>query len=161
MNGDRPYTSKQAGLILSESRVVSLASGLLTAGRPRQWIKNGLVFTALVFTLRLLDMAALYSTAAAFFCFCAVSSAGYLLNDVADIERDRAHATKRFRPVASGRVPVSLALVCGAALSAVTICLAGSRRRGRHRRPDIAMVVRRNNAGGAADCTGQTALRIE
>jgi 4-hydroxybenzoate polyprenyltransferase len=92
---------------------------LLVALRPRQWTKNGLLFIALAFTLNLQQPTLLLRTLAAFGCFCALSSAGYLLNDVVDVEADRAHPTKRLRPIAAGQVPVSLALGLGIALTVV------------------------------------------
>src|SRR5919204_1765153 len=92
---------------------------LLVALRPRQWTKNGLLFIALAFTLNLQQPTLLLRTIAAFACFCALSSAGYLLNDVVDVEADRAHPTKRLRPIAAGQVPVSLALGLGIALVVV------------------------------------------
>ena len=92
---------------------------LLVALRPRQWTKNGLLFIALAFTLNLEQPTLLLRTLAAFGCFCALSSAGYLLNDVVDVEADRAHPTKRLRPIAAGQVPVSLALGLGIALTVV------------------------------------------
>jgi len=100
------------------------ATALLRALRPRQWPKNGLVFIALAFTLNLQDLSLLTRSVAAFVCFCALSSAGYLLNDVVDIDADRAHPTKRLRPIAAGQVPVGLALGLGIAL--VVIGLAGA-----------------------------------
>ncbi len=97
---------------------------LLVALRPRQWPKNGLVFIALAFTLNLQDVSLLARSVAAFVCFCALSSAGYLLNDVLDVEADRAHPTKRMRPIAAGLVPVSMAMGFGIAL--VVVGLVGS-----------------------------------
>jgi 4-hydroxybenzoate polyprenyltransferase len=97
---------------------------VVVALRPRQWTKNGLLFVALAFTLHLQDTALLLRTLVAFVCFCALSSAGYLLNDVLDVEADRAHPTKRRRPIASGQVPIGLALGLGIALALVG--LAGS-----------------------------------
>src|SRR6266853_3181328 len=87
--------------------------------RPRQWTKNGLLFVALAFTLNLQQPPLLVRTAAAFACFCALSSAGYLLNDGVDVEADRAHPTKRLRPIAAGQVPVPLALGLGIVLVVV------------------------------------------
>jgi len=92
------------------------APSLLIALRPRQWTKNGLLFIALAFTLNLQQPTLLVRTFAAFVCFCALSSAGYLLNDVVDVEADRAHPTKRLRPIAAGQVPVSVALGLGIVL---------------------------------------------
>ena len=85
--------------------------------RPRQWIKNGLLFVALAFTSNLHRLDLLLMTIAAFAIFCALSSAGYLLNDVADVEADRRHPTKRLRPIAAGQVPIPLAGALGAALA--------------------------------------------
>lgn len=90
---------------------------LFVALRPRQWPKNGLVFIALAFTLNIQDVNLLLKSVATFVCFCALSSAGYLLNDVVDIEADRAHPTKRLRPIAAGQVPVQVALALGIALA--------------------------------------------
>src|SRR5439155_5031568 len=94
------------------------ARALLVAMRPRQWTKNGLVFIALAFTLNLQETSLLLRTVVAFFCFCALSSAGYLLNDVVDVEADRAHPTKRMPPIAAGQVPVRMTRGPGIALVA-------------------------------------------
>ena len=87
---------------------------LIEGMRPRQWIKNTFVLIAVVFGQRLYDMGAVIWSLGAFCIFCFLSSAVYLLNDVADYEKDREHPTKRNRPIASGRLPKSVAL--GAAL---------------------------------------------
>jgi 4-hydroxybenzoate polyprenyltransferase len=92
---------------------------LIVALRPRQWPKNGLVFIALAFTLNLQEPGLLIRSVAAFACFCALSSAGYLLNDVLDVEADRAHPTKRLRPVAAGQMAVPFALAFGLILAAL------------------------------------------
>ncbi|HTD77855.1 MAG TPA: UbiA family prenyltransferase, partial [Chloroflexota bacterium] len=68
------------------------------------------MFIALAFTLNLQQPSLLMRTVGAFACFCALSSAGYLLNDVVDVEADRAHPTKRRRPIAAGQVPIPVAL---------------------------------------------------
>lgn len=91
------------------------ASALLEAARPRQWTKNLIVFAGPLFSFRL-EPALWIGAAAACAAFCLVSSSVYLLNDVIDIEDDRKHPSKRFRSIASGRVPVRLALVASAAL---------------------------------------------
>src|SRR5438132_8239021 len=97
---------------------------LLVALRPRQWTKNGLVFIALAFTLNLQETSLLLRTLVAFLCFCALSSAGYLLNDVVDVEADRAHPTKRRRPIAAGKVPVGFALGLGVVLALLGTAIA-------------------------------------
>src|SRR5947207_690065 len=113
----------RAGARAAPTPALSLRA-LLRALRPRQWPKNGLVFIALAFTLNLQDVTLLTRSLATFVCFCALSSAGYLLNDVLDAEADRAHPTKRLRPIAAGQVPVTLALGLGVAL--VIVGLAGT-----------------------------------
>jgi 4-hydroxybenzoate polyprenyltransferase len=90
---------------------------LIVSLRPRQWTKNGLIFIALAFTLNLQQPALVIQAVGAFACFCALSSAGYLLNDVVDVEADRAHPTKRFRPIAAGQMPLGFALGLGIALA--------------------------------------------
>lgn len=87
---------------------------LLSAVRPRQWVKNGLVVVAPAAAGTLTHATVLRQTALAFVAFCAVSSAVYLLNDVRDRDADRRHATKQFRAIASGRL--SAASAVGAAL---------------------------------------------
>jgi 4-hydroxybenzoate polyprenyltransferase len=94
---------------------------LLVALRPRQWTKNGLIFVALAFTLNLQAPGLLARTVITFLCFCSLSSAGYLLNDVLDVEADRQHPVKRLRPIAAGVVPTSVALALGILLAAVGI----------------------------------------
>lgn len=89
--------------------------------RPRQWTKNGFVFFALVFDKQLLHLPAFLRTMAGFVLFCLVSSVVYLVNDIADIEADRQHPTKRNRPLPSGKLPVNVAWVAAAVL--VVICL--------------------------------------
>lgn len=98
-----------------------LAPAMLRAMRPLQWSKNGLVFAALVFDRRFTDPGAVLTTALAALCFCAASSAIYLLNDARDVERDRAHPRKRFRPIAAGEVSVRSALLVAAALAAGSV----------------------------------------
>ncbi len=83
----------------------------LRALRPHQWLKNGFVLVALIFAHRLTDGEAVLRSLIAFVAFCAVASAIYLVNDVADYERDRVHESKRNRPVASGAVRRGVALV--------------------------------------------------
>jgi 4-hydroxybenzoate polyprenyltransferase len=90
---------------------------LVATLRPRQWTKNGLLFVALAFTLNLHHTDLVARAFGAFLCFCAVSSAGYVLNDLADIESDRQHPYKQFRPIASGMVPVPLAMLLGLGLA--------------------------------------------
>jgi 4-hydroxybenzoate polyprenyltransferase len=82
---------------------------LLVSMRPYQWLKNVLIFTALVFDEKALILPALIYTFAGFILFCLVSSSVYLLNDITDLEADRKHPQKRNRPIASGELPVTVA----------------------------------------------------
>ncbi len=99
----------------------SLLGGVIRELRPKQWIKNVLVFAAPVaagiFDNRDTDLQAL----GAFGCFCAAASATYLLNDAMDIESDRRHPVKKNRPIAAGIVPIGLAYVLAAILLVVAI----------------------------------------
>lgn len=94
----------------------SLPASLVHAARPKQWMKNLLVFAAPGAAGVLTQAPALASAAGAFAAFCLIASGTYLLNDARDAEADRAHPRKRHRPVAAGAVSVPLALVAGAAL---------------------------------------------
>jgi 4-hydroxybenzoate polyprenyltransferase len=96
----------------------SPASAWLRALRPEQWVKNLLVFAALVFGLKLLDVTAVLYSALAFVAFTAASCAVYLLNDIVDLERDRSHPEKARRPLAAGEISVVAAGVVGILLAA-------------------------------------------
>ena len=99
------------------------AVGLLHAMRPRQWVKNFLVLAAPALSGELFDLDVLRGAAIAFVVFCMASSGIYLINDVRDVEQDRAHPKKRHRPIANGSVPPPLAL--GAAAVLLVAALAG------------------------------------
>lgn len=94
----------------------SLLLALIEALRPRQWSKNVLLFAGLIFAMKLGDLAAVSQAALGFVVFCAVSSAGYLFNDLADVEQDRLHPKKRGRPLASGRIRPAHAVGLGSTL---------------------------------------------
>jgi 4-hydroxybenzoate polyprenyltransferase len=99
---------------------------ILRAMRPKQWIKNAFVFAALAFSDDRLWMQVgpVALTIAAFLIFCACAGAIYLINDLVDIEKDRAHPKKRSRPLASGRLSPRVAVV--AAIVLMVIVLGGS-----------------------------------
>jgi 4-hydroxybenzoate polyprenyltransferase len=90
----------------------------MAALRPAQWVKNLVVPLPFLFGGALADRRAWFLAAAGLACFCAVSSAIYLVNDVVDRERDRAHPVKRDRPIASGELSISLALIAAVLLGA-------------------------------------------
>jgi decaprenyl-phosphate phosphoribosyltransferase len=94
----------------------SLLISLVRLARPKQWIKNVLVFAAPAAAGVLDEPGPLVDTLLAFVCFCLAASGTYFLNDVRDVEADRRHPQKRHRPVAAGVVSVGTATVLGVAL---------------------------------------------
>jgi 4-hydroxybenzoate polyprenyltransferase len=92
--------------------------------RPRQWVKNVLVFAGLIFGGRLLSPSSLLRTVAAFVVFCGLSSAVYLVNDVLDRQADRRHPFKARRPIAAGEVRPRTALIVATVLIAAGLTLA-------------------------------------
>lgn len=95
---------------------------LLRLARPKQWVKNGFVLAPLVFAREFRDVPALENALAAFVLFCVASSATYILNDLRDIERDRAHPVKSWsRPLAAGTVKPRTAVALLVVLYAVLL----------------------------------------
>jgi len=109
-----------------ERREVTLAHELLREARPRQWIKNLLVFAAPGAAGVLDNGSALWRTIVTFLALCLAASGTYFLNDVADVEADRRHPTKRQRPVAAGTVPLPLATIVGVGLLLGSLVVAAS-----------------------------------
>ncbi len=101
-----------------------LLGAIAEAMRPRQFTKNLFVLAALLFADRFLHATDLLRAASAFLIFCAASSAIYLLNDILDADNDRLHPTKQRRAIASGRLPVRVAIVV--AIGLATGSLGGS-----------------------------------
>lgn len=101
-----------------------MGKALVESLRPAQWVKNLLVFAALVFSRKAGDLQADTDTFIAFILFCAASSGVYLLNDIRDREADRKHPLKKDRPIASGAVPVGLAAFVSALLLFASIATA-------------------------------------
>lgn len=83
---------------------------LLRLSRPKQWVKNIFVFTALIFSGKVLEIASIIDTFSAFASFCIASSAIYFLNDFRDVDEDRKHPKKKARPLAAGDLPVWIGL---------------------------------------------------
>lgn len=96
---------------------------LIRAMRPRQWTKNGFIFFGLIFDKQLFLLEPFLRTLAGFFLFCLISSAVYLLNDIADIEADRQHPEKRYRPLASGELPIGIAQGAAFILALISLSL--------------------------------------
>jgi 4-hydroxybenzoate polyprenyltransferase len=101
-----------------------MLKALIKTMRPRQWIKNGFIFFALIFDRQLFNPDPFLRTLAGFFLFCLISSAVYLFNDIADVEADRNHPVKKFRPIASGQLPAGAAWTAALLLVIVSLPLA-------------------------------------
>jgi 4-hydroxybenzoate polyprenyltransferase len=97
--------------------IVALFRGL----RPHQWVKNAFVVAPLIFGQRLADPESLGRAALAALMFSLLSGSVYLLNDIADVEKDRAHPLKRHRPIASGELPIDVARIASAVLAVVAL----------------------------------------
>jgi decaprenyl-phosphate phosphoribosyltransferase len=108
----------------------SKAAALLALARPHQWIKNGLVLAALVFSQRLFVAHDAALAAAALVAFCFLSSFAYAINDLQDRQADRLNPEKRNRPLASGELAagegVAFACVLGAVALGLSIALGGA-----------------------------------
>jgi 4-hydroxybenzoate polyprenyltransferase len=98
-----------------------LLADLLKTMRPKQWLKNVFVFAPLVFDIKLTDLSYLARAVVGFLLLCLASGTIYIINDVADREKDRHHPRKRDRPIASGRLPLPVAVAAAAILLLVTL----------------------------------------
>jgi 4-hydroxybenzoate polyprenyltransferase len=100
-----------------------LQAALKTA-RPQEWIKNLFVFAGLLFSGKFSDASAVLEATLVFIAFCAISSAGYYVNDLVDVELDRKHPKKRFRPLAAGELSRGAAKTIAPLLALAAIALA-------------------------------------
>ena len=96
-----------------------LAFNIFRLLRPRQWIKNLAVFGAAIFGGQLFDPAVFTKILIAFVVFCGLSSAIYIINDIFDVEKDRLHPFKKYRPLANKDLPISMAIV----IAVILLCL--------------------------------------
>src|SRR3954469_10449859 len=108
-----------SGDAVTRRRSPSMA--LLVAMRPAEWIKNLLVFAGLLFSQKLDQGPQIVDALITFVAFCAISSAGYLVNDLRDAPLDRRHPEKRHRPIASHELPEPIAVVAAAVLAVIAI----------------------------------------
>ena len=91
--------------------------------RPRQWIKNFAIFASILFTGQLFNVSVFLTVCVGFLIFCFISSAIYIVNDVFDIEKDRLHPFKRFRPLANKDISINMAISICIALLAIALYL--------------------------------------
>ena len=92
---------------------------LLKTLRPRQWVKNGLLFIPIVFDKQLTNWPALARVVLGFVLFCLLSSIIYIINDLVDLEADHNHPQKRLRPLPSGTLKISTARIASIVLTLV------------------------------------------
>jgi 4-hydroxybenzoate polyprenyltransferase len=96
---------------------------LIKLSRPKQWIKNFFVFAPLVFSRHVFELSFLSASLYAFIVFCLASSSVYVLNDIMDVESDRSHPRKKYRPIASGEVTPSQGMLFLLVLMIVILAL--------------------------------------
>ncbi|MDP2649792.1 MAG: decaprenyl-phosphate phosphoribosyltransferase [bacterium] len=103
--------------------MIKIAYNTLKLMRPRQWIKNIAIFAAITFSGNLFEWPVLQKVFLAFIVFCSLSSASYIINDIFDIQKDRLHPFKKFRPLANKTLSVNYALGVAFALIAFSFLL--------------------------------------
>jgi 4-hydroxybenzoate polyprenyltransferase len=96
----------------------------IKTGRPKEWVKNVFVFAGLLFSGKFTEGHAIAEALITFVAFCMISSAGYFLNDLIDVELDRKHPKKRFRPLAAGELSERAAMTISPILALLAIALA-------------------------------------
>jgi 4-hydroxybenzoate polyprenyltransferase len=101
-----------------------MIAALIKSMRPKQWVKSVFIFTALIFDRKLLDQSAFLHTLAGAILFSLISSAVYIINDIADLEADQNHPKKKLRPIASGKLPIPVAWAAGIGLILISLPLA-------------------------------------
>ncbi|MBN1121519.1 MAG: decaprenyl-phosphate phosphoribosyltransferase [Anaerolineae bacterium] len=99
-------------------------TGLIRTMRPKQWLKNGFIFIALVFDGKLTNPYFFSKTLAGFGLLCLTSSTVYLINDLVDIKADQTHPTKRNRPLPSGQLSKGVAIGAAVVLPLISLSLA-------------------------------------
>ena len=113
-----------AKFTLSKPTLTTNLRGLWRTMRPQQWVKNVLIYAALVFDGKLFDGPPFLRATAMVVCFCLAASSVYLMNDLVDIEKDRQHPRKRLRALASGALSPRVALVAAVLLAGASLALA-------------------------------------
>lgn len=96
---------------------------ILISMRPKQWTKNLILFVGVIFAQKLDNIDFLFRSISAFILFCLISSAIYIINDIIDIEEDRQHPNKKYRPIPAGLLPIPVAWVTSLILATITILI--------------------------------------
>ena len=100
--------------------------GLIRTLRPKQWTKNGVIFAGLVFDGQLLVLDSLARVTVSFVLLSLIASTIYIINDLVDIESDRQHPKKKYRPLASGQLPIPLAIAAAIVIPTISIIIAAA-----------------------------------
>jgi 4-hydroxybenzoate polyprenyltransferase len=127
ITSEHPTVPAEPGQADAAEPVVPRRSPLRAAiktGRPHEWIKNVLVFAGLLFSGKFNQPHEVLEATLAFVSFCLISSAGYFVNDLVDVELDRKHPKKRFRPLAARELSEGAAMTIAPLLAVVAIGLA-------------------------------------
>ncbi len=127
ITSEQPTVPAEAGKADAAEPVVPRRSPLRAAiktGRPKEWIKNVFVFAGLLFSGKFNQPHDVLEALITFVAFCLISSAGYFVNDLIDVELDRKHPKKRFRPLAAGELSESIAKAIAPALAVIAIGIA-------------------------------------
>ncbi len=119
LNREETASATQAGGGQSPKPRRGPLRAAVVALRPQEWVKNLLVYAGLLFSGQFDDIDAIASATITFAAFCMVASAGYLVNDAHDVDEDRQHPKKRFRPIAAGELGVSTAIAMAVVLAVV------------------------------------------
>lgn len=99
---------------------------IIQAARPVHWIKNLAIFAALIFSGTLFAQGYIEKVILAFVAFNFATSATYIFNDIIDVDRDRLHPRKSLRPIASGRLPVKMAILAAFISALISVILGQS-----------------------------------
>ena len=97
---------------------------ILKLARPRQWIKNFALFTALVFGGQLFEINSFIQVFLGFISFCLLTSSTYIVNDILDLKKDRLHPFKKARPIASDKISVREAAIIFIVLLSISLIIA-------------------------------------
>ncbi|WP_165755762.1 decaprenyl-phosphate phosphoribosyltransferase [Ruminiclostridium hungatei] len=113
------------GLLISERKTTKKTNiiAMIRLSRPKQWIKNIFVFLALLSSGDIIELSHIVNSCIGFVLFCFISSSVYILNDLIDINADKIHPIKKFRPLASGAVSKVQALVLLIILCSISLIL--------------------------------------